>query len=183
MTFSCKSELEIHEVQLRETDSLKTEELITEILRKERNTPGFPNCISEKPRAVEISSWEQLDQIISIYLDIRDSTHLRIQREKLEDFKLTPELAGKLHIITEYDFEEFEDQSKSNGADFFEILDSVCINGYFSISKPIFNETFDLALVRTGVICGGLCGGGETTIYEWNRDKWSEKETISVWVS
>ncbi len=182
-TFGCKSELDIHEVKLRETDSLKTVELVNQILARERKRPMFPSCISEKPRAVELPRYGQIDQVLNIYLDIRDSTHLRIQKERFKDFKVTSELAGDLQIITEDDFEKFENQTKTKGTDFFEILDSLCVNGYFSISKPIFNETFDLAFVQTGVICGGLCGGGEITIYEWNNGKWFEKERISGWVS
>ncbi|QNR25133.1 hypothetical protein [Croceimicrobium hydrocarbonivorans] len=182
-TFSCKSELDNHEVQLRETDSLKTRELINQILEREQKFPRFPSCISEKPRAIELRRYKQFDQILNTYLDIRDSIHLKIQKEKFKDFKISPELAGKLQIITEYDFEKFENQSKTKGTDFFEILDSLCVNGYFSISKPIFNETFDLAVVQTGVICGGFCGGGEMTIYEWINGKWLEKEIVSVWVS
>jgi hypothetical protein len=143
----------------------------------------FPSCISEKSRAVELPEYSEINQILNIYLDIRDSTHLRIQKEKFKDFKMTPELAGNLHIITEYDFERFEYQSKTKGIDFFEILDSLCVNGYFSISKPIFNETFDLAFVQIGEVCGPLCGGGEMIIYEWNSGKWFEKERISSWVS
>lgn len=87
------------------------------------------------------------------------------------------------NILTEIQFNEFEEKSKQSGFIFWEWLDENCNNGYCFVSKPIFNETFDLAFVEVGTICGRLCGGGEDRIYEFKNGNWILKETIGSWVS
>lgn len=56
-------------------------------------------------------------------------------------------------------------------------------NGFYTVSMPIFSKGFKKAYVRVGHLCGLLCGGGETRIYECVNGKWELAEVVEVWVS
>lgn len=56
-------------------------------------------------------------------------------------------------------------------------------NGFYSVSKPIFSKDLKKAYVRIGHLCGLLCGGGETRIYQYVDDTWELAEVVEVWVN
>ncbi len=178
LSLSCRSDIDSREIEIKEIDHLKTAELVKRIIENEKKLYLTPSCISEKPRAVHIKNFEDFEPIINIHLDIRDSIHHKVQLESFNKFTITPDLAGDMKIISETEF----DVLNKDQASFFDTLNSICKNGYLSISKPVFNETFDLAFVQTAVNCGPLCGGGEVIIYEFNNGNWFVRDKLSGWV-
>lgn len=179
----CKNEPKGSEDELNNLDSTKTTELITQILKDEKDNYLSSTCVSEKPKAVLFPMVSDFDIYVKENLNIVDSIHLREQMKLFSNFKLTKKLVSDKRIITNSDFEEFEKQSKLGNFKFWDWLNENCINGYCSISKPIFNETYDLAYVQIGTVCGDLCGGGVERVYEYKEGKWTEKENLGSWVS
>jgi len=169
--------------KLTELDAQKTTELIKQILIDESEGYLSSSCISEKPRAILHPMVSDFDEYVKSLLNIKDTLHYKIQSRLYKKFKLTADLVPKKELLTQKQFEEFEKKSESGGFRFWEWLDTNCENGYCSLTKPIFNETFDLAYVQIGTVCGGLCGGGEERIYERVNGKWIEKESLGSWVS
>jgi len=165
---------------LEALDSDKTTELITQILTDERTGFLSSNCISEKPKAIMPTEFQKY---VKEYLKIKDTAHLKLQLELYKKFKITNDLAPNKNILTQKQFEEFSKKTEKGEFQFWDWLDENCVNGYCSISKPIFNETFDLAYVQIGFVCGGLCGSGVERIYEFKNGKWIEKESFGGWVS
>ncbi|MDG4949644.1 hypothetical protein NLM59_01795 [Weeksellaceae bacterium KMM 9724] len=164
-------------------DAQKTTELITQILKEESKGYLMSSCITEKPRAVSHPMVSDFNDYVKDNLNIKDTIHLKFQSRLYKNFKITADLVPNKNILTQKQFEEFEQKSENGGFRFWDWLDTNCDNGYCSISKPIFNETFDLAYVQIGTVCGGLCGGGEERIYELVNGKWIEKESLGSWVS
>lgn len=168
---------------MAELDAQNTTELITQILKDESEGYLQSSCITEKPKANSHPMVSNFDEYVKKHLNIKDTIHYKLQSSLYKEFKLTSELVPDKNIITPKQFKEFEQKSENGGFRFWDWLDENCENGYCSLSKPIFNETFDLAYVQIGTICGGLCGGGEERIYELVNGKWIEKESIGGWVS
>jgi hypothetical protein len=169
--------------KLEDLDAQKTTELITQILIDESNSYLSSNCITEKPRAVSHPIVSNFDEYMKNNLNIKDSIHYKIQLRLYKEFKITANLVPEKNILTQKQFDEFEQKSENGGFKFWDWLETNCEIGFCSISKPIFNEKFDLAYVQIGTICGSLCGGGEERIYELVDGKWIEKESLGSWVN
>lgn len=181
--FSCKIESRSGSNKLIELDSYKTTELIIQILKDEDKNYLSLSCIVEKP-LMPLNFYDMnLDNNLEEHLKIKDSTHSKLQFKLLNEFRLTPKIIPDKNILTQKQFKELEIKSKQGDLIFWDWLDKNCENGYCSISKPIFNETFDLAYVQIQQVCGSLCCGGEERIYELINGKWSVKETLGSWVS
>jgi hypothetical protein len=183
LNFSCKTDNKTDLKKLEDLDAQKTTELITQILKEESNGYLMSSCITEKPSAISHPMVSNFNDYVKDNLNIRDTVHLKTQSRLYKTFKITADLVPNKNILTQKQFEEFEQKSGNGGFRFWDWLDSNCENGYSSISKPIFNETFDLAYVQIGTVCGGLCGGGEERIYELINGKWIEKESLGSWES
>ena len=183
MNFSCKTDPTTDLKKLTELDAQKTTELITQILKDESETYLSSSCITEKPRAISHPMVSDFNKYVKSHLNIKDTIHYNLQARLYKEFKLTADLVPNKNILTQKQFEEFEKKSGDGGFRFWDWLDENCENGYCSISKPIFNETFDLAYVQIGTVCGSLCGGGEERIYEFVNGKWIEKESLGSWIS
>lgn len=177
LLISCKSEQQI------DLDAQKTKELISQIMKTREGYIDTANCITEGSGSADIRSIEDMQYLAERHLGITDSLHLKNQLDLFQAFKITEEYAGQLKIITDATFKELEERSQKGEVNFFDWLISNCTNGYWSIAKPIFNETYDLALVVDGSLCGPLCGGGGTYIYKLQDGQWVEFKIISSWVS
>ncbi|MDN3594318.1 hypothetical protein [Zunongwangia endophytica] len=169
--------------KLKDLDAQKTNELITHILEEKRNGYLMSSCITEKPRAVSHSMVSNFNDYVKDNLNIKDTVHLKIQSRLYKKFKITADLVPNKNILTQVQFEEFKQKSENSKFRFWDWFDTNCENGYCSISKPIFNEAFNLAYVQIGTVCGRLCGGGEERIYKLVNGKWIEKESLGSWVS
>ncbi|MCK5441842.1 MAG: hypothetical protein KAJ23_08130 [Maribacter sp.] len=180
LNLGCKTDLKRDSTDM---ESQRTYELITHLLDVEKENYLIASCISESPRAVSMSMTSDFELYLKKNLGIRDTSHLRNQIRLFKEFRITKELAPSKNIVSDVQFVNFEKQSEKKGFSFWEWLDSNCGSGYCSISKPIFNESYDRAIVQVGTVCGGLCGGGATLIYELIDDEWKEVEIISTWVS
>ncbi|OEY71907.1 hypothetical protein APR40_14890 [Salegentibacter salarius] len=183
LIFSCKSHITTDLKKLKTIDAQKTTEIITQILQDESKGFLSSSCITEKPKAISYPMVSDFDEYVKNHLKIEDTVHYNLQSHLYKNFKLTADLVPNKKILTQEQFEEFEKKSENGGFSFWNWLETNCENGYSSISKPIFNETFDLAYVQLGTVCGGLCGGGEERIYELINGKWIEKESFGSWIS
>ena len=54
---------------------------------------------------------------------------------------------------------------------------------YYSVRKPIFNNTYDKAYLVIGYICGPYCGHIISYILEKVNNRWIIKETLGFSVS
>ena len=183
MSFGCKTDKKTDLKKSEDFDTQKTTELIKQILKDENKGYLSSSCITEKPRAISYPIVKDFDEYVKNHLNIKSTAHYKIQKQLYKQFKLTTDLVVDKNIITQEQFEKFEKKSKNDEFRFWDWLDTNCENGYCSISKPIFNETYDLAYVQIGTVCGELCGGGEERIYELINGKWIEKESFGSWVS
>ncbi|SDX46468.1 hypothetical protein [Aequorivita viscosa] len=183
LTFSCKSDNKTDLKKLEELDAQKTTELITQILKDEKDGELSSSCISEKPRAISHPTVPNFDEYVKMNLKITDTVHYKMQSKLYKKFKITAELVPNKNILTETQFIEFRNKTENEGFIFWDLINENCTFGYCSISKPIFNENFDLAYVQIGTICGGKCGSGEERIYELLNGKWIKKERIGGWIS
>ena len=164
-------------------DKEKTNELLTQIINDSTDHFLDSSCISEKTKFLYTIITPDFDNFIKTELDIKQETHLKKQLELFRNFRITENLAFGKHIITELEFKKFASDAENGNNSFWPWLDSNCENGYLSISKPIFNETFDKAFIVIGSISGGKAGGGETRIYQFKNGKWTIEKTEFEWIS
>ena len=169
--------------ELESIDQLKTAELISDLLESKSKYLLSPSCISEEPRAISGHVNEDFKNYAKEHLKIVDTFHLNNQMRFRENFRISKKIAGELKLLTKQNFEDLERLGTTAHFSFWSWLDENCENGYLSISKPIFNETYDLAIVQIGTVCGKLCGGGGTFIYKFDNGTWKETEILSSWVS
>lgn len=73
-------------------------------------------------------------------------------------------------------------QEESSMDSLWSFVNSHYENGFYSISMPVFSKDLQKAYVRIGHLCGSLCGGGETRIYQYADDRWQLAEVVEVWV-
>ncbi len=180
--FGCKTDkTDLHES--KKLDAHKTMELMTQILNDESGDYFSSSCISEKPRAISYPMVSDFDEYVRNHLNITDTLHYNRQSRLFREFVLTEDLVPDKKILTQKKFDELEGKSRDEGIKFWDWLYANCKYGYSSISRPIFNENYDLAYVQIANVCGRLCGGGEERIYEFTEGKWILKETLSSWVS
>ena len=181
---SCKSNEESIIKKIEILDHQKTTELIKYILEEEKYRDLSSSCILEQSPPLEFHGGmkEDFDSYLKDLLQIKNSIHYKTQRKLLRNFKVNKSLVPQKRILQKQLFNKFEEKSKIERFRFWDWLDENCEQGYCFLSKPIFNETFDLAYVQMGSVCGGLCGGGEIKIYEFKNGIWSVKESLGTWV-
>lgn len=155
------------ETNWKAIDAKYTLELISQILQDEKDDILKSNCISNTPIAIsEFFTKKELKEIANKELNVKKSSHLREQIKLYKQFKIYQEIVPNKKIV-------------EIGA--FEVYPDGCETGYCSISKPIFNDTYDKAFVQIGNSCGMLCGGGIDRIYSKEDGIWIEKKILSIW--
>jgi hypothetical protein len=176
----CKEKPEPDSQQM---DREKTNELLGLIINDSTDLYTASSCISERNKLYHVIMTTDLPNFLKTELGIKDKEHLKRQLELYKTFKLNENLAVGKKIITEKEFKEFSDQAEKGNHILYPWLNSNCENGYLSLSKPVFNDTYDKALVTIGTICGGKCGSGETRTYEFLNGKWTIVKTEFEWIS
>ncbi|OMP32258.1 hypothetical protein [Mangrovimonas sp. DI 80] len=170
---SCKSDINNEAL-----DKQKTIEIISQLLLDENL--NRTNCILEKPIWKLKESPSDFESYIKENLNIKDTAFINFQIKLTHKFVFTKELNPDKEIITKDDFNNF---SKTFEMDNFKYLDWLkehhCEYGFISISKPIFNETYNLAIVHIEQICGPLCGFKNTRIYEFKDLKWMKNTSLN----
>lgn len=162
-------------------------EFITQLLQKESSLKD--KSFLSVNSLMEQSTWN-LDLIDNEYktylqehLKIKDTTFLNFQINLLNNFKISKEIAPQKNIITNNDYIEFNKSFEINEFAYLDWLEkNNCKRGFSSISKPIFNETYNLAIIHFEQICGPLCGGGLIRLYELKNKKWVQKKVIDHWI-
>jgi hypothetical protein len=64
------------------------------------------------------------------------------------------------------------------GIDKLNKMIKICPKGWFNFSPPIFNETFDKAIISYS-----FHPGGSMNLYEFKNGKWEFVKNIEVWIS
>jgi hypothetical protein len=182
LLLGCKqsSESTVNEL-VDEFDTLKSIELIRQVLDNEQKDYFFSSCVVEEAIPMYVSTNSDLLKEVTEKLGVSDTTHLKEQIMLYEQFKLTPDLVPGKTILTKQHFRAFE-KKKPIGKSSWVMIESTCEDGYSFILKPIFNEDYTLALVQFGINCGSYCGGGETQVYEYKDGKWIKIRTVGAWV-
>ncbi|WP_156125300.1 hypothetical protein [Cellulophaga sp. Hel_I_12] len=178
--FGCK---ENPKIDYRNLDKEKTTELLTLIINDSTDLYMDSSCISENNRFLHTIFTTDLNNFIKTELEIKKDSHLKTQLELFHNYRITKDMAFGKQIITVTEFKEFAEKAENGNYLFWPWVESNCVNGYISISKPIFNEKFDKALIIIGSMCGGKCGGGETRTYQLENGKWTITKTEFEWIS
>ncbi len=139
------------------------------------------NCILEHPE------WRTFDNEVKLKiqeeLGIENKAFLEFQIDLFNKFKITKDLTPKKNIITNEEYIQFNESFNKNEFAYLDWLDKMdCKQGFSSISKPLFNENYNLAIIRFEKICGPLCGGGLLALYEITKGKWKQKKILDSWI-
>lgn len=179
--FSCQNHL-IDE----KYDDKATKKFIRQLIENEKEIhqeKSFINstCILEHPE------WRSFDNELKLKiqeeLGIENKTFLQFQVDLFNKFKITKGLTPQKNIITNQEYIQFNESFSKNEFAYLDWLYKInCKQGVSSISKPLFNENYDLAIIRFERICGPLCGGGLLALYEITKGKWKQKKILDNWV-
>ena len=141
------------------------------------------NCVLKQPVWNTKLSEPELKSYLREYLKIQDNDFLNFQMDLFYKFEITEELIPEKKIITNAKTTVAKQPSKEDQYAYLDWLEKQdCKRGFFSISKPLFNESYDLAIIRFEEICGPLCGGGVIILYEFKKGKWSKKKILDNWI-
>lgn len=161
---------------------IRTNALITKILSGKNDDYLDPNCkcIAENSKLI-LNRSGSLKGFVKRNLQIKDTNHLNGQIELFRNFKISKTILPQWNILSEKEFDLY--RISSSDSSIWESLLIDCPYGYYSITKPIFNESYDRAIVGFGSLCRRLCGGGVTRIYRLINSEWVIEKEISSWVS
>jgi hypothetical protein len=179
--FSCKEkkvDKSIHEMDL-------ISELIHQVLVDETNQNLYGSCkcikIYSRQSLPPLPNMGNLEEFVERELQVEDSIHLNSQLDAYHKFEFNEDLLPGWKIISEEDFRLYQISSSNNSI--WESLLQDCQCGFYSISRPIFDENFKRAIINFSHMCGPLCGGGATMVYILQDGKWQKEKEISSWVS
>jgi len=178
--WSCK---ENNSFSAENLDETSTRELVFQVLlnKQDEYIETEIKCVAETSQfTMHMFRKGTFKNFVKEELAIKDTIHLNSQIKNSANFKVTKELFPGWNIISEEKFRLY--QVSSSKKSIWESLGIDCPRGYLSISKPIFNESFDTALMAVGLTCGRLCGGGETRIYKLKEGKWKIDKVVGSWV-
>ena len=171
----------------KDYDKEKTTEFIRQLLEEEKSLGNKSfiksNCVLKQPVWNTKLSEPELKSYLREYLKIQDNDFLNFQMDLFYKFEITEELIPEKKIITNAKTTVAKQPSIENQYAYLDWLEKQdCKRGFFSISKPLFNESYDLAIIRFEEICGPLCGGGVIILYESKKGKWSKKKILDNWI-
>lgn len=169
--YSCNKNIKT-QFNTDKTDSIKSAELISHILSRPNNI----KCISEK--GINNYDLKQMSYDMYKYLKITDTTHFNSQIRLFEKFKINKNMVPGMNIVSVELIDKLINDENNRKSTWKEIFKD-CKMGFNTLSKPLFNENYDIAIVQSGLICGSLCGGSETSIYRFEHNKWNLVEIIS----
>lgn len=176
LILSCKSEL-----KKKDFDKLLTTEFLNQVIKNEDFIKT--DCV------LEISTWKlpkfenDFEKYLQETLKIKDTSHLNLQTKLCKDFIITNEIAFGKNILKNEDYISLNQTFKNSEFDYLDWLElQKCKRGFNSISKPLFNETYDYAIIYIENICGPLCGGNWIIAYELKDKKWIQKEVLNATV-
>ncbi len=180
-SFSCQNTL-----TNKDYDKKVTKEFIKQLIESEKKSyqeKSFlsSNCILEQP------SWNSFDNKLKLKIEkelgIKDKAFLVFQIDLFQNFLIEKEMIPDINIIKNEEYTEFKQSFNNNEFAYLNKLDRLkCKYGFSSISKPLFNENYDLAIIRFEKICGPLCGGGLISVYEIKKGKWKQKKILDSWI-
>lgn len=117
--------------------------------------------------------------LISDALDEEDQNFIKSQIKARKDFSATALKGEGFTIVPLQQLLQENNQPDS----LWTSVNNQYENGFYTVSMPIFSKDFKKAYVRVGHLCGPLCGGGETRIYQHKGGTWELVEVVEVWVN
>ncbi|WP_028888515.1 hypothetical protein [Tenacibaculum ovolyticum] len=171
LTLSCKNKSKIETKKNIDLDLKKTSELITQILIDKNDSYLSSSCISESRKPFTSSNFFDIVEKANQYLNIKDSLHLKNQADFFNDFKIIKRATLNKKVITEKQYNELKSKRK-----FWKWIEINCEKGYCSISKPIFNETYDLACIQIYQKLFSFDFSSEIIIYEYKIENGVKKK-------
>ncbi|WP_408030554.1 hypothetical protein [Tenacibaculum xiamenense] len=130
---------------------------------------------------------EEYKTFVSRYLKIKDLIHLEKEFELYKNFKITPEMVNFKKLIAEEkinDFTKLAGFTRDNDYKYIDwLISNGCKYGFGVISRPIFNEEYNMAIIRLETVCGPLCGGGLIAIYKLHNEEWAVEKILDRWVN
>lgn len=178
MIFSSCSEFD--KAEYIRKDRIETDNLISTIFWNDDDDYLTLACLREKDYHLQ-SVLNSEDNLISRQLGLKTNEQLTTVINLNDNFKWNQSKVRNKEIPTEKELQVFQDETDSNHLDFRNVLK--CPQGYLTISKPIFNEDFNKAIVHIGQVCGFLCGNGEYRLYGLEDETWKLEEVVSSWES
>lgn len=157
----------------------KSNELINQILV---NNESECSCIIEPDNNESTIQTLSADnpkrdykKIIVNELNINDA-FLKNSNELSKFYTLDESLNKNYKILKKEEL--FSLLKKYKGFDKLNELTKICPKGWFSFSPPIFNETFDKAIISYS-----FYPGGSMNLYEFKNGKWEFVKIIEGWIS
>lgn len=115
---------------------------------------------------------------VSQKLSESDTTFLRNQFRSQKDFT-TDSLTGYGFVICKVSALRATMKTDS----LWSYITDKYNGGYYSVSKPIFNRSYDKAYIKIGYRCGPMCGSGYSYILKRENNKWVIEEFLGFWES
>lgn len=116
---------------------------------------------------------------ISSVLSESDTMCISRQLKGSGEFSLTPMDQYGLTIVNLDSFRAKFETSKG----FWEGFHKTYGDGFFTVSKPIFNGDRTKAFISVGYLCQNECGGGNEMLLQKIGSNWILSQTLSSWVS
>ena len=171
---------EFDEAEYIRKDRSESKKLMGTIFSNDDDDYLTLDCIREKDYHMQ-SILDREDKMISRHLGLKTNEQLTTIFNLNENFKWKRNNAHNKIILTEEELRVFREETDPDNIDFRNL--SKCPKGYLTISKPIFNEDYNKAIVQIGQVCGFLCGHGEYRLYKLKDEKWELEEIIGFWES
>ncbi|WP_034257671.1 hypothetical protein [Altibacter lentus] len=151
----------------------RTKKLLAHIFHQLKSVDINFDCIYEKTTFFENTpEYDYYSQLLK-HLKISDSTHLNNQIIKYEKFLFNEEYSLGKKIIPD----SLTPTNRQELETIRQYIKNNCPNGALVISRPIFNETFELAFI---IYSGEF--GGSGNIFEYKNENWEFVKSIYDWI-
>lgn len=163
-----------------EEDKIQEESysLINYVIQTELNEKGYITV-----ELLDSNPSQSLELYIQKNLSEKDSTFINNQIRNRVAFKLNQDKVSIKKVVLRSDLDSLIKPGERSISFWNRFEAKYHEKDFSTISQPIFNKAFDLAIVSFGHHCGSLCGSGETAIYKKKNGKWTKLKTISTWIS
>ncbi len=167
----------------KDFDKQKSIELFDEIFKQE--DMQRMTCIFEKPNWRVFENSEYFRSSVREELKIKDTSFFNFQIKLLDQFIITDEFDFSKKIIDKEAYQDFlntgnyriiKDTTMYNRFDW--LIDNNCPHGFINISKPLFNEDYNKAIVHLEFDCGPLCGFEKSIVFVLKNKKWSAEDVM-----
>ncbi len=162
----------------------KSTELITQILSKKNDCDCILNSICNNVflEDYKIDNPENnYRNELSKYLKVKNTKELNNIIENSKNFDIRKSIIhSDIKII---DQNELSKINRLNSIQKLKIYRDKCPNGRLLISKPIFNKSFDIAVIFIGKTRGPLSGHGGYYTYKLENENWTSGKGFGFYIN